>query len=413
MKQTDSHTIVVGAGVIGVATAYFLAQRGQRVTLLDQGDVCSGCSQGNAGQITPGHLPLTQPGTLWRNLKWVCKPTSPLFIPPRFDVKLLRWLWRFQRACNHQHLRSATEVLCQLGAKSSRLFEQLAEQLDFRYQRQGRLEICRSSSSLDAVCREAELLKACGFEARRMSAGEVADFEPAVSGEVAGAVYFPDSGFCDPHQFVLALAKAAERLGVTFYANTLVEDLRVENDRVTAIVTEEDELSADSVVLACGSWTPKLARRLGLRLPIEPGKGYHLDLGRPACCPRIPLVLVEERVFVTPLGDRLRLAGTMELSGFNLIERAARIEMLALAARRYFAGAEQAEVQSHWCHLRPMTPDGLPVIGQTRKIKNAYIGAGHGMLGITQGPITGQILSDWIVDGQPSFDLSPLSPERF
>jgi len=419
MQQTDSHTVVVGAGVIGVATAYYLARRGRRVTVLDQGDVCSGCSQGNAGQITPGHLPLTQPGTLMRNLAWVCKPTSPLFIAPRFDFELLSWLWRFQCSCNHKHLRAATEMLCRLGAASSVLFEQLAEELDLgsqsqgQYQNQGRLEICRTESSFRAVCQEAKLLEACGFVAQPLRGGEVADFEPAITSEVAGAVYFPDSGFCDPHQFVLKLAAAAEALGTKFRAHTHVKDLCIRDGRVTALLTQEDKLTADAVVLACGAWTPQLARRLGLRLPIQPGKGYHLDLTKPAKSPQIPVVLVEERVFVTPLDNVLRLAGTMELSGFNLIERPTRLDMLSRAARRYFTDTERAEVRSQWCHLRPMTPDGLPIIGQTRCIENAWVAAGHGMLGLTQGPITGQLLADWIVDGQPQMDLSLLSPDRF
>jgi D-amino-acid dehydrogenase len=157
----------------------------------------------------------------------------------------------------------------------------------------------------------------------------------------------------------------------------------------------------------------QLARRLGLRLPIQPGKGYHLDISKPAKSPRIPVVLVKERVFVTPLDQVLRLAGTMELSGFNFVERPARLDMLAQAAGRYFTDVDKTEVQSRWCHLRPMTPDGLPIIGKTCRIENAWVAAGHGMLGLTQGPITGQLLADWIVDGQPQLDLSQLSPDRF
>lgn len=419
MQQTDSHTVIVGAGVIGVATAYYLALRGRKVTVLDQDDICSGCSRGNAGAITPGHLPLTQPGTLMRNLAWMCKPTSPLFIAPRFDIGLLRWLWRFHGFCNQAHLRRATEILCRLGAASSLLFEQLAEELDLgcqsqgRYQNQGRLEICRTESSLREVCHEAKLLEACGFESKRLRGKEVTDFEPAITGEVAGAVYFPNSGSCDPHQFILKLAEAAEALGATFRTHTHVKDLCVRDDRVTSLVTQDDEIAADTVVLACGSWAPQLARRLDLRLPIQPGKGYHLDITRPAQSPKIPVVLVEERVFVTPLDKVLRLAGTMELSGFNLIERPARLNMLSQAAGRYFTDADKAKVQSQWCHLRPMTPDGLPVIGKTQRIKNTWVAAGHGMLGLTQGPITGQLLADWIVDGQPQLDLTQLSPDRF
>jgi D-amino-acid dehydrogenase len=338
-QQSNPHTVVVGAGVIGVATAYYLAQRGRRVTVLDQGDVCSGCSRGNAGQITPGHLPLTQPGTLMRNLAWVCKPTSPLFIAPRLDIGLLRWLWRFQRASNHTHLRQATEMLCRLGVASRELFDQLAGELEFGYQHQGRLEVCRTESSLAAVRHEAELLEDCGFEAKSILGRDVADFEPAITGDVAGAVYFPDSAACDPYQFVIELAKAAEAQGATFRPHTRVDGLHVGDGRVTAIVTLDDEfaadeIAADEVVLAGGSWTPELSRKLGLRLPIQPGKGYHLDISPPTPTPKLPVVLVEERVFATPIGDSLRLAGTMELSGLKIIEREAPLDILAVAPRR-------------------------------------------------------------------------------
>jgi D-amino-acid dehydrogenase len=275
------------------------------------------------------------------------------------------------------------------------------------------LEICRAESSFLAVRQEAKLLEACGFEARPMRGREVADFEPAITADVAGAVYFPDSGACDPQRFVLELAKAAAALGVTFCPHTHVEDLHVRYGRVTALVTQDDEMAADAVVLAGGSWTPRLARRLGLRLPSQPGTGYHLDITRPAKSPRIPVVLVEERVFVTPLDDVLRLAGTMELSGFNLIERAARLDMLRTAASRYITDVDTAAEQSRWCHLRPMTPDGLPMIGPIGRVENVWVGAGHGMLGLTQGPITGQLLAESIVDGHTSIDLAPLWPDRF
>ena len=403
----------MGAGVIGVATAYYLARRGRHVTVLDQGDVCSGCSRGNAGQITPGHLPLAQPGTLVRNLAWVCKSTSPLYIAPRIDLDLLRWLWRFQRASTRTQLRSATETLCQLGAASRLLFDELADQLDFGYQHQGRLEVCRSESSWRAVRKEAELLGAYGFETQLLPSREITEFEPAISADVAGAVYFPDSATCDPLQFVLQLAASARALGVTFRPHTHVKDLHVRNGRVTALVTQHDQIVADTVVLAGGAWTPRLAQCLGLRLPIQPGKGYHLDITPAAISPSIPVVLAEERVFVTPLGGVLRLAGTMELSGFNLIERRARLDMLERAAARYFIGTDTAEVRSRWCHLRPMTPDGLPVIGPTRCVENVWLGTGHGMLGLTQGPITGKLLAESIIDGRTSIDLTPLRPERF
>ena len=405
--------LIIGGGVIGVSTAYYLAQRGRRVTLVEQGDLCSGSSQGNAGQVTPGHLPLPQPGTLGRNLRWLFRSTSPLYVAPRLDFQLLRWLWRFHRACNPDHLRRATRVLCELGAASARLFTELSREIDVRYEQPGRLEVCRGESCFRAACAEATLLEECGFTSRRLRGPEVRDFEPAVAGDVAGAVYYPDSGYCNPHTFVLRLAEAAQRLGATLRTAACVTGLRVERGRVVSVHCGSEQFEADAVVLACGSWAPQLASPLGLALPVQPGKGYHLDVDRPARCPRVPIVLLEERIFVSPLDDFLRLAGTMEFSGFNLHPRPERWEMLGVGAGCYFPELPRCPIRSRWCHLRPMTADGLPIIGPLPQLENAWIATGHGMLGFTQGPITGQLLAEWITEGKPSLDLTDVRADRF
>lgn len=411
--MSSDHTVVVGGGAIGVATAYYLAKRERKVTLLEQGDLCSGASLGNAGQVTPGHLPMPQPGTLARNLRWLVFPRSPLYVAPRLDFRLLGWLWRFQQACNPAHLRRATEVLCQLGEASSRLFDELAGEVGFAYEKPGRLEVCRGERSFHAACEEADLLESFGFQARRLRGAEVRQFEPAIQADVAGAVYYPESGYCNPQTFVCALADAARHHGATICTNTPVTDLRLEGGQVKSLRTPGGPIDADSVVLACGSWAPRLARRLGLFLPVQPGKGYHLDVERPEGCPRVPAILMEERVFVSPIDDFLRMAGTMEFSGFNLKLRPKRVEMLSLGASRYFPGVAQSPARSRWCHLRPMTPDGLPVIGRVPQASNVWIATGHGMLGLTQGPITGQLLCEWIADGRTRIDLTAVRPDRF
>ncbi|MBI2477825.1 MAG: FAD-dependent oxidoreductase [Planctomycetia bacterium] len=408
-----THTVVIGGGVVGTSAAYYLAKQGSEVTLLEQGELASGCSQGNAGQVTPGHLPLPQPGTMWRNLRWLFKSTSPLFVAPRLDLSLIKWLWSFNQACNEPHLRRATRILCELGEASATLFDQLVDDIGLRYQNKGRLEICRSEKTFLAACEEAELLRECGFESRRLCGDQVQQFEPAIQTDVAGAIYYPNSGFCNPQELVKQFAAAAAVSGAKFKLNTPVTDLRIEQGRVVAVITPQEEIKADAVVLACGSWAPRLAQRLGMRLPVQPGKGYHLDIERPEASPAMPVVLVEERIFVTPIDDFLRLAGTMEFSGFNLRQRPARVEMLAAGASRYLPGVPQAPERSRWCHLRPMTPDGLPIIGRVPHIQNVWIATGHGMLGVTQGPITGKLVAEWISEGRTSLDLTALRPERF
>jgi D-amino-acid dehydrogenase len=293
------------------------------------------------------------------------------------------------------------------------LYDELASETLVRYENPGRLEVCRSQRAFQTACAEAELIGSFGFSSRRLSGAEVKQFEPAVQGKVAGAIYYPDSGFCDPLRFVLRLANAAQGLGAEVRTNTPVTDLRIENGRVVSVVAVGEEIDADAVVLACGSWTPQLTQRLGLRLPVQPGKGYHVDLGLPVLGPRMPIVLLEERIFATPLEGVLRLAGTMEFSGFHLHLRPARLKMLTQGAARYFPHMEHACIRSRWCHLRPMTPDGLPIIGPAPLARNVWIATGHGMLGLTQGPATGKLVAEWIIEGHPGLDLTPLRPERF
>jgi D-amino-acid dehydrogenase len=348
-----------------------------------------------------------------RNLRWMFRRTSPLYIKPRFDLELFDWLLRFVRACNPRHLRKATAVLCALGDRSDRLFDELAGDLEFGYQNRGRLEVCRGEKSFAAVRREADLMAELGYEHRVLRGAEVNQFEPSLTGEVAGAVYFPQSGCCDPHQLVLRLAEAAAGMGAEVLEGTEVTGVKLGGDRVVGVTTARGEISADALVLSCGAWGGSLFRRLGMRLPVQPGKGYHLELERFPKCPPLPIVFVEEKIFTNPMPNCLRLAGTMELSGYNLVQLPDRLDMLEVGARRYLPAIGESRVLSRWCHWRPMTPDGLPVIGVTPFVKNTWVATGHGMLGLTQGPVTGYLLAEWITEGKPALDLTPLRPDRF
>ncbi len=409
---TSGRTVVIGGGVVGVSTAYYLASRGHDVTLLEQGEIASGCSFGNAGQVTPGHLPLQQPGLMWRNLRWLFSRKAPLYVPPRFDPGLLFWLLRFQRSCTHQHLRHATETLCLLGRASYELYQQLADELDFDWLCLGRLEVCRSEKSLLGVEREAALLQEFGFQTESLSADEVRRREPALTGPIAGAVYLEESGHVDPEKFTRVLADAAAARGAEIRTNTAVTSFVRREGKVAAVCCGDEEIEVSNVVLACGSWLEP-AQWLGLKLPIQPGKGYHVDVDLPANAPTTPTILMEEKIFMEPLDDFLRLAGTMEFSGFNFRELPLRLDMLTQGVARYFPDIDMTNIRSKWCHLRPMSCDGLPVISKVPEVDNAWIATGHGMLGQTQGPITGQLLSQWIDEGRTSIDLTAVSAQRF
>jgi D-amino-acid dehydrogenase len=349
------------------------------------------------------------------NLRLLLAPSSPLYVPLRFDLNLIRWLWRFHRASSAAHVHRATEILCRLGRASVDLFDSLASEFDFSYRRAGRLEVCRQPGTLQAILHEAELYKSFGFDYRQLTPEEVAEFEPAIIGPVVGAVHIADSCFCEPEQFVLELAKAAQRKGVEIHTGLQVTDLEVQSESAVRVITDAQPIDARRVVLACGAWAPRLEKRLGLRLPVQPGKGYHLDLELPddATIPKIPFVVMDDRTYIIPYDGFVRLAGTMEFSGFNLRQHPARLQMLNDVASRYIEGVDRATVRSQWCHLRPMSPDGLPIIGPAPTAPNVWLATGHGMLGLTQGPITGKLIADALVDGRVDADLAVMRPDRF
>ncbi len=412
--MAEVEVVVVGGGVIGVSTAYYLAKRRKRVLLLEQADeLCWGSSRGNAGQITPGHLPLPQPGTLQRNLRWLLLPTSPLYIPLRYDPALWHWLLLFLRASSRRHLLQSTRVLCQLGRLSFELFRQLAAELDFGYQCRGRLEVCRTGRTLGAAVGEAELLNRFGFGYELLDGKQLRQREPAIEADVAGAIYMPDSAHCNPHRFVLELARAAEGMGVEIRLGIAVCSVLQRGGEVV-VATGRGEHVARWAVVASGAWPPPLPAAISRRLPLQPGKGYHLDVVPVAAqSPRIPLILLQERIFVAPIDDFLRMAGTMELSGFDLSDNPVRVRMLAEGTCRYMPAIKQAQMRSRWWHLRPLLPDGLPAIGPVPGAEKIWLATGHGMLGLSQGPGTGYLIAEGIDTGRTSIDLTAVRLDRF
>lgn len=414
--MSGSHTVVVGAGVVGVCTAYYLARRGHEVTLLDKGDIGSGASFGNAGIIAPGHPPLPRPGLIKQAIKWMFDSASPLYIPPRLDRRLLSWLWEFRRACTHVHEIHCMKILARLGRESLACFDQLVseEGIGCEYQRRGWMEVFRTTAGLETGRRDAELVRRFGFEAEVLSPEALRDCEPALRPGAAGAVRYVDSATADPHRFVVELADRARGHGAVVRPHTDVGEILFRNGRVAGVrIGGGERIAADTLVLAAGTWTTRLAETIGLHIPMQPGKGYHLNLVAPDPCPRSACVLGEVYVAATPMGGGLRLAGTMEFSGLNHRLHRRRLEMLVAGARKYLAGIDEARPVSTWCGLRPCTADGLPVVGWARDVPGVLVATGHARMGFTLGPVTGKLISECIVDGEPSIDLDPLRVERF
>lgn len=411
--------LIIGGGVVGLCVANYAMQKGHRVTIVERGAPDhDGCSLGNAGLVVPSHfVPLAAPGMVWLGLRMMFNPESPFYVRPRLDADLLRWGWQFYCAANAHHVRRSAPLLRDLLCASRRCFEELAQQWgnDFGFAQNGSLMLCKTEHALDEEAKTAEMARALDIPAEVLTARQTAEREPNVHMDIAGSVYFPLDCHLIPQQFVARLTRALMESGATFCWSTEVTGWRVSGSRIEAVQTNRGELSADEYVLAAGAWSPHIARGLGIRLPMQAGKGYSLTLPQPKQKPHIPCILTEARVAVTPMGDALRFGGTMEIAGLDTSINPARVRGILKSVPQYFPDFSPEDFRDvpAWCGLRPCSPDGLPYIGRFRRYTNLCAATGHAMLGVSLGPITGKLLAEILSDEQPSIGLEMLTPERY
>ena len=377
------------------------------------------CAQGSAGYISPSHvIPLAAPGMVANGLKWMLSSRSPFYIKPRLDAGLLRWGWLFARSCTPQHTRRAAPVLRDLCLGGRKLFLELAAATGdaFELKQEGLLNLCQTQETLDHETHGlAALANELGVEARVLDAKQTAVLEPGTRLDVIGSVYFPSDAHLTPRKFMPALTGLLQRMGVTFRWNTSVEGWLAEGGRVVAVQTTAGELKADEFVLAGGSWSAAMTAGLDIRLPLQAGKGYSLTLDQPRFKLTKSMILTERRVAVTPMGDKLRFGGTMEIAGHSDRIRPERVEQIIAGAQAFlpeFTPADFAGIKP-WFGYRPVSPDGLPYIGRFGRHPNLTAACGHAMLGVTMAPITGLLVSEVLGGREPSVPLAMLSPDRF
>lgn len=418
--SSSRSVIVIGGGIVGLCTAHSLARAGCAVTVVERNaESADSCAHGSAGYVSPSHVaPLSAPGMVWQGLKWMTSSRSPFYIQPRLDADLLRWGWLFARHCTPAHRDRAAPVLARLCLESRALFVALAAQTGntFALRTEGLLNLCQTQECLGHEEHGlARLANAVGVEARVLDARQTAALEPGVRMQVAGSVYFPIDAHLTPRKLVPDLIALLRRAGVTFRWETGITGWRTEGGRITAVATDRGDLQADDYVLATGSWAPDTVRGLGIRLPMQPGKGYSLTLERPRFQLTKSLILTERRVAVTPMGERLRFGGTMELSGHDGRVRPERIEQIVAAAQAYFPDftAEDFAGVQPWFGYRPVSPDGLPYVGRFARHPNLVAACGHAMLGVTLAPVTGELVAEILTGRAPSIDLTLLNPDRF
>lgn len=418
--KANTDILIIGGGSIGVCTAHYLSEAGRDVVLVDKAGICAGSSYGNQGLIVPSHsIPLAAPGVIGKALKWMFDPDSPFYIKPRLDLDLIAWLWKFQAACTRSRMEPSLAALRDLGLASVQLFDEIAaiDGLDFGFQKNGGLMVYKTEKGLAGGINEARILSEKGIRTEILNPDELQRLDPKANYRASGAVYYPQDAHLVPSRFVTELARhiAGNGKGVTIHPSTEVIGFHGSERRIRKVVTTRGEFAPNEVVLAGGAWSPGIASELGLKLPIQPAKGYSVTFERPDRCPAIPASLAESKVAVTPMGEMLRFGGTLELAGMDLSINKRRVAAILNAVSGYLPDLDPNRLKhiETWRGLRPCTPDGLPFLGRSRTYENLTVAAGHAMIGISLGPITGKLVSQVITGRTPSIDLAPLRVHRF
>jgi len=410
---------IVGGGIIGLSCAWFARQKGHDVLVLDRGpEGDGGCSTGNAGMIVPSHfIPLAAPGMVAYGLKQLGNPESPFWVRPRLSKDLIDWGVKFMQASTAAHVERSGPLLRDLNQVSRAEYETLADTFgnEFGLVKKGLLMLTKTEHALHEEAAMAKKANALGIAAEVLTPEETAKLDPNVTMEIAGSVYFPGDCHLSPHVLVAGMVRRLKEQGVRFVYNAGVNGWTTSNGRVAAALTSAGSFEADQFVLAGGAWTPEVGLRLGLNLPMQAGKGYSVTLANPRQLPEICSIFVEARVAITPMQGALRFGGTMEVAGNDLSVNPRRVAGIVKSIPQYYPAFREDDFTDLpvWSGLRPVSPDGLPYVGRTKKWGNVVVATGHSMMGLSLGPVTGKLVAEVLSGETPSVPLEMLSPDRY
>lgn len=409
---------IIGGGVIGLCSAYYLQKEGYEITVIERGDITDGCSFGNMGYMSPSHfVPLASPGIIAEGLKHMLSSSSPFYIKPRLNRDLMQWGWHFWKNSNAATVKKNAPHLNNLLQLSRGLIGDMRNEIGdvFDMEEKGCLMMCKQQKTLDHEFHLADDAEKFGLKVDRLQKDDVQKLEPDVELNVAGAVLFKDDCHFNPGKMMIALKSHLEKKGVQFQLNTTVTGFERSNDTVSAVITDKGKFDCEQLIVATGSWLPVMAKMMGIRLLLQPGKGYSHTYQHVKKNIKYPAILVDGRCAITPWGHQLRIGGTMELSGINNKVLINRMQGIYDSARDFYPGLkiDFPPADKIWNGLRPVTPDGLPYIDRTASYKNVIIAGGHAMLGISEGTGTGKLVCEMIQSKLTSVTMEAFKLNRF
>ena len=408
--------VIIGGGIMGVCSAYFLNKEGHEVTIIDKSNFSSGASFVNAGYITPSHIiSLAAPGIITKGLKWMFNPSSPFYVKPRLDKDFLQWAWAFKRSATKKKVAQSIPVIKDINILSRELYIAMKSSgdLDFHYEHKGLLMAYKDDKAGEQEWEVGKKAIQLGLKVENLTAKEVEALEPKANLNIKGAVYFHSDAHMTPGGFMKNMLSYLRENGVTILAEEEVKDIIISNNSIKKVVTNKQEITADEFVMAAGSWSPIISKKLGIKMLLQPGKGYRINVAQETNI-TIPAVLLEAKVAVTPMDGFTRFSGTMEIDKINHKINPIRVNAIANSASKYYHGLQIStqDKEAAQCGLRPVTPDGLPYIGKTSQYNNLTFATGHAMMGWSLGPATGKLVSEIISNQKSSLDLNPFHVQR-
>lgn len=413
----SGRVVIVGGGVIGLCSAYYALKRGFSVTVIER-EAAGGdnCSMGNAGMIVPSHfIPLAAPGMIAKGLRMMLNPQSPFFIRPRLDPALLRWAWLFYQNSTERHVAASRDLLRDLSLESRRLFAELSVEEEFGLVRRGLLMLCKTAKGLHEEAEVAEAAREIGLEAEVLDSAAVGKLDPSVTMEIAGAVHFPQDCHLDPARFMASMRRRVQALGGVIESGVVIDRIETNNSWVSAVCSGGRRFEGDQFVIAGGSWSAGLLKTVGLKLPLQAGKGYSLTLPTPPELPGLCSIFAEAKVAITPMGGSLRFGGTMEVGGLDLSVNPARVHGIVKSVNAYFPKFSEKDFAGiePWAGLRPVSPDGVPYLGKAAGFPNLIAATGHAMMGLSLAPVSGRLVADLLAGDAPFRPIEAMSPGRF
>lgn len=414
-----ANVIIIGGGIIGLSSAYYLLQKGHQITIIDKTDMLDGCSYGNAGYVSPSHfVPLASPGIVKEGFKWMTNSKSPFYVQPRLSMSLFNWGIKFIKSATKKNVETSAIPLRDINLLSKKLYEDLCNVpgFSFYYANKGMLDFFKTESNAHHAEELVSASNKLGLDAKLLNKQEVQQMEPGLNMDIRGAVYFECDAHMYPNKLMKDMIAFLKNNGVKIQTNEEVKNFITEGNNIKGVQTNSSEYFGEHIVLASGAWSGEVAAKLNLKIPMVGGRGYSMTFEDLSFKIKQPIILSEARVALTPMAEnKIRFGGTMEITSTNTPPRMNRVKGILEAVKKYFPDADIPfpEKDKIWFGFRPCSADGLPYIGKVDKYKNLVIATGHAMLGLSLGAATGKLVSEIINDEPASVNLKPYDPDRF